>query len=924
MQRILLTILSVFLQLAALSQSKVWDKTFGGQNDDAPIFNYVDSAGNVYVFGNISYSAISLDITTQYGNTDFVFIKYDKNGNKIFDKCYGGSGDDVLKKVIVDGNDFYLIGLSDSPISGVKTDPVSCSPYSKEMYYFKIDLNGMIISQDNICLPNVVSFYNAGLNPIRPEEVYDFRLLSNGQFAALLLASNYTLGANNETMIVAINFNSNLLANTSGVVYSFYTSYYTNSTFEKFYGGKIIQIPTGDYVIGLTLTMENWTAGNYPSYLYDRTYISTVISLDAGMSSLQSQRYLFNNYRESFFEDIIYFNNKVYVVSTMYPYNSTTINMAANSVGSSYAWGSQIVRQSPARCNNGQKDLVVHRLNTNLSYDSDFSFGVNGTLKYSSFAIDTANQVFHLLTSTDANASFDKSQNAKGGFDFWQLNVQLGTSLVKLDDRTYGSSGDDFGSSVFKTSRGFYLTGSSSGGVGGDKTQSLRGMKDIWNLTLCSAPRWPVIKNAGQIFNLWVPYACTGKPKLLQIDSVNTSLNYNWYSVPSGGSLIDTGIFHTTAVVSTTNSPIYVESNNGLCSSQRMPVFISPIATPQKPTIVTPSIVCLRDTLTLSAIRDTATNPFPIYYSLWYDSLKNQVSSGSDLFTISNISAPVKMFLSTRDSMPGGISQGYSYSSLVCQSTLDSTTVVPDVVPTPIISNPNPTCFGSTITLSVSNAGVLASYWYSQSTSQLVHQGNPFLIPSMVSNDSFQVVLQKANGCRSLADTITILLEKPIAGFSVSPTQLNAGDPIQFINTSQGIASSNWNFGDGGISYNQNPWHYYNIPGTFSVQLIVTSSTGCMDSILKPNLIFVNPYLGIDESSANIQLYPNPATTALTINGLFEMSHLTLTNSMGQLILELDLTSGENTLALDQFARGMYYLQLTTPTKNFAKTILIH
>lgn len=910
MKNCLLLFIGLFISINLFSQTKVWDRTFGASNDDVSIFNFIDSAGNIYVFGTINNSTLFYDITTQYGLKDYTLIKYDKNGNKIFDKCYGGNGDDELKKVIVDGNNFYLIGISNSPISGVKTDPVSCAPYTNEIYYFSIDRNGTILSQDNVCLPSVVSMNNTGNNPIEIKDIYDFKLLSNGQFVALILANNYSLGSTNETIVVAINYSATFSPNASGVLFSYYTSSYNNPNFEKFYGGKIIQIPSGDYIIGLTMTIENWSSGTYPSFFFDRNYISTVFSIDASMNTLNSLKYFFNNYRESFFHDVIYFNNKIYVISSMFPYNNTTYDIGLNITSTYYSQGSQIIRQSPTRCNVGQKDLVIHKLNTNLSYDSDFSFGVNGTINYSSFTIDTASQILNLFTSTDANNSFDKSSNSKGGFDYWQLNLKLGSAITKVDDKNYGGTSDDFCSYASSNKNGTFITGSSISGVGGDKTQSQRGLKDIWNVTLCKPPRYPVIYNAGQIFNVWSTFGCTGKSKTLQVDSINPAYSYYWYNQAIGGNFIDTGIFYTTPIISQTNAPIYLESNNGLCASQRLQVFVTPIKTPQKPSIVTPSVICKRDTLTIKAFRDTATGTYPVCFSVWYDSLKTIFNYGLDSFHISGIHGPVKYFLTTKDSFPGGTSQGYSYLPTVCESRMDSIVITPDSVITPIISSPNPTCFGTTITLSVSNNSNYTVNWSDQTNNQLVYAGNPFIISNMTGNDSFLVQFVKANGCKSLQSNQTIILEKPIASFSCSITNLNAGNAIQLANSSLGASSYYWNFGDGDISYAQNPWHYFNIPGTFSIKLVVTSSTGCMDSITRLNYIFVNPYVGMGELEMQIITYPNPATGDLFIFSEGYEIQLNLINSIGQPVWSNNEWGNHFIISTHEFPKGIYHLEI--------------
>jgi PKD repeat protein len=78
------------------------------------------------------------------------------------------------------------------------------------------------------------------------------------------------------------------------------------------------------------------------------------------------------------------------------------------------------------------------------------------------------------------------------------------------------------------------------------------------------------------------------------------------------------------------------------------------------------------------------------------------------------------------------------------------------------------------------------------------------------------------------------------ANFSNStPAICNPPVNINFQNLSIGTGTLNyqWSFGDGGTSVLTNPSHTYNAPGSYTVQLITTNSSGCKDTITKMNLI---------------------------------------------------------------------------------------
>ncbi len=81
-----------------------------------------------------------------------------------------------------------------------------------------------------------------------------------------------------------------------------------------------------------------------------------------------------------------------------------------------------------------------------------------------------------------------------------------------------------------------------------------------------------------------------------------------------------------------------------------------------------------------------------------------------------------------------------------------------------------------------------------------------------------------------------IVYPVPHADFSYSPQPTTILDPhIQFTDASNGatINSWNWSLGENAFSSMQNPSHIYGDTGTYAVQLLVTSSFGCKDSVIK-------------------------------------------------------------------------------------------
>ena len=113
-----------------------------------------------------------------------------------------------------------------------------------------------------------------------------------------------------------------------------------------------------------------------------------------------------------------------------------------------------------------------------------------------------------------------------------------------------------------------------------------------------------------------------------------------------------------------------------------------------------------------------------------------------------------------------------------------------------------------------------------------------------ITNGSVQIILTTISGttCSDRADTMTITVNNPLTvDFSFSGQCV--GQPINFYDStlvaSGSILSWEWNFGDGGFGFVQNPTHTYLSAGNYTITLVVTTTTGCKDSIFQS--ITINP-----------------------------------------------------------------------------------
>ena len=124
---------------------KLWDARFGGALDDE-LFSAQQTSDGGFILGGYSKSGNDGDKTqpnwdnTTHNYADYWVVKIDGNGNKQWDKRYGGIYEDKLMSVIqtIDGG-YLLGGFSESSISGDRTETSRGGP---DYWIVKTDATG--------------------------------------------------------------------------------------------------------------------------------------------------------------------------------------------------------------------------------------------------------------------------------------------------------------------------------------------------------------------------------------------------------------------------------------------------------------------------------------------------------------------------------------------------------------------------------------------------------------------------------------------------------------------------------------------------------------------------------------------------------------------------------------------------------------
>lgn len=110
---------------------------------------------------------------------------------------------------------------------------------------------------------------------------------------------------------------------------------------------------------------------------------------------------------------------------------------------------------------------------------------------------------------------------------------------------------------------------------------------------------------------------------------------------------------------------------------------------------------------------------------------------------------------------------------------------------------------------------------------------------SLLSNlpyGDYSVLVTDSNGC-TIEDLIEVnLINPPIASFTSRSKPVEFTDPdVQFANESSAALTYEWHFGDGLISYEENPEHRYDTSGVFLVMLVAYNEPnyGCADTAFR-------------------------------------------------------------------------------------------
>jgi len=429
------TLIFFFFYQAAFSQvapAKRWDRTYGGDGADInPLLIHTIDGG--YLIGSTSSSGNTGDRSdpnrdVNFQSYDYWIIKTDGNGNKLWDKAYGGDYDDILEDVQQTPDGGYILG---GYTWSRKSGDITGSTYGDPDYWIvRLDAAG------NKLWDRVFSSYG------------------NNYFSSLVQTSDggFLLGGYSDGTYI------HRQSPTKGLMDYWILKLDQGGKvlWEKSFGGsksdqlqKIVPTSEGNFL--LCGYSASGMSGDKSQPNYGETDY-WVVKIDPAGTKLWDKSFGGSDY------DMLY-------------------SASATADGGYILVGNQ----NPDLLGKNSKCKVVK---------IDAAGGKQWEKSFSGSGYEELQEVlplgdgYLLAGSSDSEFSGDRSYPLQGGKDFWIIKTNLSGALVW--ERTLGSSTFDRLNTIIKDKEGGYILAgyTTNTAPSGHKTQTSHGMSDIWLVKL--------------------------------------------------------------------------------------------------------------------------------------------------------------------------------------------------------------------------------------------------------------------------------------------------------------------------------------------------------------------------------------------------------------------------------------------------------
>ena len=412
-----------------------WQNTIGGSFSDLA-WSIQQTSDGGYVVGGSSSSNISGDKTeNSKGSADFWVVKLDAAGGITWQKTIGGTGGEgiIALQQTSDGG-YVLVGRSQSPISGDKTEN---SP-SLDIWVVKLDASGSISWQNTIC-------GDSGDVP------WDIRQAPDGGY--------FVVGTSTSNASCDKSENNY----TSEDWWVLKLDAFGNIVWENTIGGTgddhltaVSPTPDGGCVLG-GYSNSNISGDKTENNIGDWDY--WVVKLNSTGGIVWQNTIGGNQY--DILNDIQTTSDGGYII-------------AGHSASG--------ISGDKTESKMGFDDFWIVKLNSTGSILWQNTISSNGG--DAAYVVrQTSDGGYMLAGTSDGSISGDKTEAHRGNGDYWM--VKIGSTGIVQWDKTVGGSGQDFLHSAQPTSDGgFILGGFSNSGISGDKTEAGLGSYDFWVVKL--------------------------------------------------------------------------------------------------------------------------------------------------------------------------------------------------------------------------------------------------------------------------------------------------------------------------------------------------------------------------------------------------------------------------------------------------------
>lgn len=343
-----------------------------------------------------------------------------------------------------------------------------------------------------------------------------------------------------------------------------------------------------------------------------------------------------------------------------------------------------------------------------------------------------------------------------------------------------------------------------------------------WSYGQCNAP---VVATSG---------VCAGNTKSLTPSNLQSGATYEWYTAPSGGTLLYTGNTYTTPALTTTTS-YYVSARTSSCTSPRtqVNVVVNPLP---NPTITTPASVCSGAEFTIT-YNYGGGNTFSYIRPATWVNVNTSGASGA--------------FAEVGKITSSGTASLTATTSLGCSKTVTSNILIPSL---PVVAN-RTICAGNSVTLTPSplQTGVVYDWYNQASGGTLLFTGNSYTTPVLTTSTSYWVVA-RISGCTSARTQVNVTVNPLPSPTITAPATVCGGAEFNvtyFYGTGNTFTSSTkpatWvhissTGGPSGSGENGT------ITATGAFTLTVTSAAGCSKTVssnVTVNSTMPNPNLTV-------------------------------------------------------------------------------